>query len=160
MGELIVDFAHRRRSNIESKDVKEAVKFSPVAEVRFYESSDEPDVSERYFTEDDYKAFRKANLKAVVKVHQSYLSLLGPKSQEESDEDLDCSILTTGLENLLTPTIIKQTAQRKKEVRQAVLDEQKHQQEHGYHDRFMIAHASRCHSALGVKRAQRIAGAF
>ena len=30
-------------------------------------------------------------------------------------------------------------AQRKKEVRQAVLDEQKYQREHGYYDRFIIA---------------------
>lgn len=85
MGELIVDFAHRRRANIESKDVKEAVKFFPIAQVRFYESTDtKPDVSERYFTEEDYKAFQKANLKAVEKVHQSYLSILGPESQKNN----------------------------------------------------------------------------
>ena len=160
MGELIVDFAHKRRSFIETKDVKKAVKFSPLAEVRFYKSLDEPDVKERYFSKEDYKAFQKVNVKAVKKLHQRYFSHLsgeGPKFQEEKDEDLDC--ILTGLENLLSPIIIQQTVQRKKGVRQAVFNEQKYQKEHGY-DPLMIACVSRCHSASGVKRAQRIGTFF
>ena len=145
--DLIVDFAHRRRSYTEPADVKKTVHFSPLAEVRFYECLHEPDAREQYFNKDDYKKFRKAHQRDLEKAHRISLDL------SKSDEDDECTL--TGFENVRTPGIMSKTLQRKKDVRRAVLNEQKYQKESGYCDPEMIAYVSRCHSEAGVIQALR-----
>ena len=77
-------------TDVGSKYAKKAVKFSPLAEVGFYKSLDEPDVQEHYFSREDYKAFRKANVKTVKQLHKIYLLHLpkGPSSKKKKKKIL------------------------------------------------------------------------
>ena len=162
MPNLFVDFIHRRRSSVNASDgTKKAVTFLPTVEIRSYKLSDESDSSKLYCTKDDFKKFERARERAVKKLHRRHLSLLSSSSSEsqETSKELGCILLTTGLENILTPNIIEKSFEQTSAVRQAVFDEQKRQKESGYDDPEMIALVSRKHSAWGAQRVIRI-GSF
>ena len=142
--DLIVDFAHRRSSFIETKDTV-SVRFSPLAEVKFFQRSDHSYPSELYYTNDDYQAFQQDHVRDADE---------SPSKSQEILEGSDW--LLTGIEKFLTPTSVQETIQRRQTHRQAVFDEQQRQRDIGENNPEIVACVSLCQSMYNVKRAKKV----
>ena len=161
MSNLIVDFAHRRTSFTGSQCKTKAVTFSPMSEMTFYERPQESDASKLYYTAEDYRAMRTANLQATQEAHRRYLAISLASSKDLNSTEIQREVLDglniTGIENVLSPSTAKKFVARRKQHWRAVLQEQAQQDESGEYDPDMIACASQRHSKWAVKRAQKIA---
>ena len=89
--------------------------------------------------------------RAVVEVHQALLSRL--PLPEVLDETLHA---THGIENMLTPSIMKKRKESRMTPWSVVLLEQEKQNEFGEYNPFKIAAASRRHSEWSVARAKKV----
>lgn len=90
-------------------------------------------------------------MRAVVEVHQALLSRL--PLPEVLDETLHA---THGIENMLTPSLMKKRKESRMTLWSVVLLEQEKQNEFGEYNPFKIAAASRRHSEWSVARAQKV----
>ena len=147
--DLIVDFPQHYIEPPSPEGV--SVRFSPLAEVKLFQSTDDSDASKLYFTKDDYLAFRIENVVRVV--NKVFLEMKSSKSQVPM-EGYDYTL--TGIEKILIPNNVTKTIQRRKEHRWAVFEQQQRQREFGKSSPVMIALKSRCHSVWDAKRAQQI----
>lgn len=113
-----------------------------------------------WYTDKDYKATRKENKRVVQELHQIHVSLSSISSQAESadNEEVFGGCVMTGIENLLTPRIIKKSHACMTKRRNAVLSEQEHERQNqvGERDPYKLACMSHLHSSRSIKRAHKI----
>ena len=127
--DLIVDFpAQARQLAISTKPKKKRVTFSIMSDIRFYERPDKVHAKELHYSKDDMTRFKMANWQAVRDVHTRHLSLA------ETTTEADAKVVFqgcefTGIENLLTPSLMKKAMALKRGYRNAVLYEQERQDE-------------------------------
>ena len=153
MSDLIVDFPSKGHSSSFMR-AKTTVQFASLAEVRIFQHQEKFDPSDIWYSDQDYRSMKKVNRIEVVKeVHKKYLML---STNQEGGSEVDYTELTclAGLENLLTPKIIKKAKASRRKCLNAVLEEQS-QQESGerQEDPDKLAALSRRHSEWSAKRA-------
>ena len=157
MSTLIVDFPAqtRRRATSRSKPTKEkAVHFSNKSDVRLYERPDKVYANELHYSRDDISQFKKSNRQAVLDMHVKHLSLVNGTEVDARVVFQGCEL--TGIENLLTPGLVKRTMACKRGCWNAVLDEQERQDASGCHDPDRIAHAAHEYSRRTARRSLKI----
>eukprot|EP01083_Nonionella_stella_P033659 92111_1 len=118
MCDLIVDFPRTRKAGCKTKP--RGVHFSSFCELQFYEPADEAVSSELYYSDRDYSEFKRSNRRTVVEMCKRYKSV--STCPEEGGVFQGCNL--TGIENFLTPSLIKKSVARKRQLLNAVLDEQ------------------------------------
>ena len=148
MTDLIVDFPTR------SPTVKRMVQFSNMTQIRFIEPIDQ-DVAQFYYSSKDYKAMRLATKNAVRQANE-VLGALSSSSDQESEHGIDEDLILAGIENILTPAIIKRTRSCRAQYTKAVLDEQERQDSTGLYDADRLAFVSHQYSKSAVRRAHKI----
>lgn len=107
-----------------------------------------------FMGEKEQRAMREARLRAINDAREVLFfkqSSVGPLDEDELASDT-----LTGIENLLTPSMIKKTLRCRERCFSAVFKEQTKQIESGCYDPERIAYASRLRSAWSVKRAEEI----
>lgn len=147
MSELIVDFPRRRRNSKMKR-----VQFSGITEITFFERLDETESSKIWYTPQDYRNMRSQNHEAVLHAHTSMRSFI---SKDEETQEIDGSIFT-GIENLMTPALIRKSRQRRAQCISSVLEAQERQDIDEDHDSLGLACVSKEYSKSAVKRALRI----
>ena len=148
MTDLIVDFPTRGSS------AKKTVQFSNMTQIRFIEPIDQ-DVAQFYYSSKDYKAMRLATKNAVRQANE-VLGALSSSSDQESEHGIDEDLILAGIENILTPAIIKRTRSCRAQYTKAVLDEQERQDSTGLYDADRLAFVSHQYSKSAVRRAHKI----
>lgn len=151
-GPLIVDFAPRRMSSVKHK-VKKTVNFSSVQSVGFGALTHESDVSKLFYSKEDVYNMKRARRRAVKKVRQRHEMIA---SGQCFNDEVFNSCSWVGIENLLTPGIIKKTVTSRDQCVHAVLEEQMRQAAYGECDPFRLAHVSHLSSKWAVNRAKKI----
>lgn len=143
MSDLIVDFPRERSS-------PEAVRFDPMVDVQFFERV--RNKNKLWYQDEDYLAMKKARRVSVIEVHRTYLDHpSGPVDQLEK-----LGACTTGIENMLSPKILRRVQVCKARCLNAVLDEQDRQDKYNEYDPMKIAAASLKHSNWSATRAHTI----
>lgn len=144
---ILVDFPHGRNSYIPLDAERKGVTFSStnLIQARHYRCPDETDTSKLFYRDEEYEAMRAERVQAVRDAHEAFHS--------NSSQDLDF----TGLENLLTPELVRKLLRRRNRVRRAVLAAQARQGERGEEDVNIIAWASYHHSKTSARQAAKIA---
>ena len=154
--DLIVDFpAQARQSAISSKPKKKMATFSIMSDIRFYERPDKVHAKELHYSRDDMSQFKVANRQAILDIHMKHLSLA------ETTTEADAKVVFqgcefTGIENLLTPGLMKKTMACKRGCWNAVLDEQERQDASGYCDPDRLARAAENYSRWATRRSLKI----
>ena len=151
MSDLIVDFPNRR------SPIKRMVQFSNMNEIKFVKPIDigQDVISQLYYSSEDYKAMR-VNTKKAVRRANKVLGALSSSSDSESEHDINEDLILTGIENILTPAIIKRTRSCRAQYTNAVLDEQERQDSAGLYDADRLACISHQYSKSAVRRAHKI----
>lgn len=153
MSDLIVNFTQARKVGFKARS---GVRFSPDSTVRFYAKPNKDDASLLYYTKSDYQGFKKESKLTVQEIHRRYHARCKCPEEQDSDDIFQGCVLT-GVENLLTPTIMKKSVARRVGRLQAVLDEQDRQvEEQGYCDPDKLASVSRRYSKASMQRAEKI----
>ena len=150
MTDLIVDFPNRKRRFLSlscSKPKSKSLQFSEMSQVKFIQPIDEADVDTLWYSRKEYQAMRHATKKNVQQAQRSLLS---------NPQDVD-SCMINGIENLLTPALIKKTKACRAQCTQAVLAEQERQRHAGVYDPESLALSSKSYSRSSMRRAQTIA---
>mmetsp|Transcript_33258 Transcript_33258/g.59894 ORF Transcript_33258/g.59894 Transcript_33258/m.59894 type:complete len:163 (+) Transcript_33258:123-611(+) len=156
MTDLIVDFPQQRRSNSfagSNKIVRKTVHFSPMNELRSFERNDNMNTGNIWYSDNEYKAMRIANIQAVQDVRRIDLS---PSSNLVDGAEALEDCVTTGIENLLTSSITKKSKARRAQCSNAVLDEQERQDSSGEYDSIKLACVSNHYSKWSTRRARAI----
>ena len=157
MSTLIVDFPAqtRRRATSRSKPTKKkAVHFSITSDIRFYERPDKVHAKELCYSREDMSQFKIANRQVVLDMHMRHLSLANNTEVDARAVFQGCEL--TGIENLLTPGLVKRTMALKRGCWDAVLDEQEKQDAAGCHDPDRIAHGTHEYSRRTARRSLQI----
>ena len=155
--DLIVDFpAQARRTVVSSKPKKKMVRFSSEYDIRFYERPDKVLAKELYYSREDISQFKDANRQAILDIHMKHLSLVNGTTEDDANVVFQgCEF--TGIENILTPGLMKKTMALKRGCLNAALDEQDRQDASGYCDPDGLALASQEYSRWATGMAQKIA---
>lgn len=151
MTDLIVDFPRRHENSlcVQGKSKEKRVQFSYMSEMTFFETN-ETDSSQIWYGPQEYREMRLENKQAVLDIHRRI------RSSKDAVQGLDGCIIT-GLEHLVTPSIIKKTKERRTLCLRAVLEEQERQEDEGVNDPVLLANVSLSHSSWAVKRAHTVA---
>ena len=132
MSDLIVDFPNYHHVVPRSK----AVQFSIMTQIHFIANPiDDSDVCHRWYSSKDYKEMRAANKQVVRQVHKRYGTMSSsscPSDPSGNDEQGDTYL--NGIENILSPSVIKKTKVRRLQCTNAVLAEQERQYHAGVND--------------------------
>ena len=99
--------------------------------------------------------FKIANRQVVLDMHMRHLSLANNTEVDARAVFQGCEL--TGIENLLTPGLVKRTMALKRGCWNAVLDEQDRQDACGYCDPDRLARAAENYSRWATERALKIA---
>mmetsp|Transcript_22040 Transcript_22040/g.40430 ORF Transcript_22040/g.40430 Transcript_22040/m.40430 type:complete len:173 (-) Transcript_22040:501-1019(-) len=102
MSDLIVNFPQQRCNSSVGKSAKKTVQFAPMNELRFFERNEKMNRGKFWYSDKEYKA-----MKTVTQQGKRYLSL--SSNQVDNADALDDCIVT-GIENLLSPNIIRTPA--------------------------------------------------
>lgn len=162
---LIVDFPrHLQNSDITSdinrasniNRVKKRVDFSPMSELCYFEREvNDLDKREIWYTKTELKDFRADNKRAVYEFQLRSIAL--SSSQQDSARDHTPVLLqelpTTGIENVLTPKLVKKSKLRRVCCWNAVLGEQERQYSYGEYDPVKLAKQSTYYSSCSAERA-------
>lgn len=157
--DLIVDFPRNTRSgrrcrSSDNSNAKRKVRFSPTGQVRYYERPDPLYRSDMHYAPREYDAFKRENRRDVRDVHR----LLDASSSNNTNKDVllpgDCVL--TGIENLLTPRLIRRSVATKSGLTGAVLAEQERQYAGGTRDEERMARIARHYSERSVRRSTAI----
>lgn len=137
--------------------VKKSVQFSASNDVHIYETSDDLDVSDLFYSEEDIEAMGYERLLDAKNINKKYETISSSGSEKEL-RAMNRTMNLTGVENLLTNNDIAQKLSRYKE-RQicSVLHEQERQQESGECDPLRLAQIATTLSVWSVQRAEKIA---
>ena len=108
-----------------------------------------------HYSRDDITKFKMANKQAVRDMHTRHLSLVDGAEVDARAVFQGCGELT-GIENHLTPGLMKQTMACTKGCWNAVLDEQERQDASGCCDPNRIASASQKYSRWATRRSLNI----
>ena len=156
MTELIVDFPAQARRNVGIRSKKKIVRFATVYDIQFYERPDKAHARELHYSGGDIRQFKLENMQAVQDIHMKRLSLANNGTKEDEKAVFQgCEL--TGIENLLTPGLMKKQAACKRGYRDAVLDEQERQDASGCFDLYGLARAGQEYSRWATKRSVKIA---
>ena len=98
--------------------------------------------------------FKTSNRQAIQDMHMRHLSLVNGTEVDARVVFQGCEL--TGIENLLTPGLVKRTIACKRGCWNAVLDEQDRQDASGCHDPDRIAHAAHEYSIQTARRSLKI----
>ena len=150
MTDLIVDFPNRSASA--SKSGKKLVQFSPTSELKLFKQ--DSSVEARWFSQKEYREMKMANRRAVQTAYRRYLSISSGNSSDWH-EPFDPSSMV-GIENMLTPGLIKKSQAARERRLRAVLSEQERQDEAGEYDPDKLAQVSQTFSKWSTKRASTI----
>ena len=169
--DLIVDFPSQVRQSgvrmahqqhrpafiigVSSKPKKKMVTFAIMSDIRFYERPDKVHAKEVHYSRDDMTKFKKANRQAIRDMHTRHLSLVNGAKVDARAVFQGCGEMT-GIENHLTPDLMKKTMACKKGCWNAVLDEQERQDASGCCDPNRIASASQKYSRWATQRSLTI----
>ena len=159
MYDLIVDFpAQALRTAVSSKPgKKKKVHFSTEYDIRFYERPDKVHAKELHYSGDDIRRFKATNKQAILDIHMRHLSLATTTTEADAEVVFQgCEF--TGIENLLTPSLMKKAMALKRGYRNAVLYEQERQDASGYCDPDRLARAAENYSRWATKRSLIIGG--
>ena len=126
--------------------MKTMVHFSNEYDIRFYERPSKVNAKELHYSREDISQFKVSNRQAVRAIHMRRLT---------SDNGAEGEL--TGIENLLTPGLVKRTMALKRGCWNAVLDEQDRQDACGYCDPDRLARAAENYSRWATERALKIA---
>ena len=156
MADLIVDFPSRARRDASSESSRRAtsksVSFSPEMTIQFYRGPTKAEDDKVRYTSDEYRKFKTDTRSAVRSIHRQYLAL----AAETGDADAFKGCDLTGLENLLTPELIRKTAARKWAHMCAVIGEQERQADEASEDADRLALVAGTSSGASRKRAMAI----
>ena len=143
MSDLIVDFP-QRRCHAGKIAKMEGVHFAKEYEIRFFERHDKADC----------EAMRIAARRAAQDVQKRVLKLRSSSGSDSADvaDELDSCTLV-GIENMLSPNIIKKTRASIMQCRRAVLDEQARQDESNHeYDPDRLASVAQHHTQWATTR--------
>ena len=153
--DLIVDFPAQARRKVIGSKPKKMVRFSTMSDIQFYERPDKVHAKELHYSREDIREFETANRQAILDIHMKHLSLVNGTTEYDANVLFQgCEF--TGIENLLTPSLMKKTMAIKRRCWDAVLDEQERQDASGYCDPD-IARAAENYSRWATERALKIA---
>ena len=147
--DLIVDFPNSRTIS------KKTVQFSLTSSMVIVSRVDE-DANDVWYTSKDYKGMRLATKLAVLRAQKKLLSISTSDLESMEDPDEMGDAIVTGIENLLTPNIIRRTKARRNQCIQTVLQEQESQYRRRKFDPESLAHASYHHSRTAERNAWTI----
>lgn len=168
MTDLIVDFPSRRSFSKDTitcnkRSRRKAVHFSPMAHICLIEPTE--DESSSWYSSKEMKSFRVQNVKNVQEVNRHVLAITSGTFGSDSASSMpqvesqhlmnDCSLV--GIENLLTPKIIKKKLKMRRRCVEAVLNEEERQFRTGECDMDRLAAVSAQYSKWSVQRAEQIA---
>ena len=131
------------------------VKFATMSEIRFYERPDEARAKELHYSKEDIRQLKIANRQAVQDVHIRQLSLVNDGTEDDARVVFQGHNLT-GIENLLTPSLVRKSMACKAGYRDAILDEQDRQDASGCYDPIKLACAAEDYSRWATKRSVMI----
>ena len=152
--DIIVDFPQQRcNSSVGEKRVRNTVYFAPMNELRFFERNEKMDTGKIWYSNKEVKAMRIATVQAVKDTRK--ISLSRPSNQVDGADALEDCVMT-GIENLLTPRIIKKSKARRSQCLSAVLEEQKRQDSSGEYDPIELACVSNHYSKCSARWAHTI----
>ena len=156
MSDLIVDFpAQTRCTAVSSKSKKKMVHFSTnISDIRFYDHPEKIHKNELHYSRDDISQFKKSNRQAIQDMHIRHLSLVNGTEVDARVVFQGCEL--TGIENLLTPGLVKRTMALKRGCWDAVLDEQDRQDASECRDPDRIACAAHEYSRRTGRRSLKI----
>ena len=152
--DLTVDFPQEtHRAGVEFKlGTRPNLRFSGKIEVRFYRRADDSTSSELHYSEEDYRNFKRDSKRAIKEARR----LLSFPDDDDSVRALHECVVITGIENSLTPELLRRSATAKILRTNAVLNEQDRQDSMGIYDEERLAMISRQCSEWSVQRAVKI----
>ena len=151
MSDLIVDFP--RRGSTSTKRVQ----FSTTSSLKFVKRiEDMADASKVWYSSKDYKSFRAENKRSLQNARKA-LDAISASDLEMKEKVRQTDVIDmTGIENMITPTMIKRAIAHRAEYFNAVLNEQDQQESAGIFDADKLAKVSSQHSKSSRRRAQNI----
>lgn len=161
MDNLVVDFPGRCAVSKKKAKVRNAaVSFSTSSQLHIIERIN--DKSEIWYSVQDYKAMNIAAKHAALMMNKQYRRSSSSRqhgrvvADASSSSSLGMDDRLTGIEHLISPSVIRAIKHRRAECSKAVLREQQRQVESGIYDPDSVAFASHSHSKHAAKRARAI----
>ena len=155
MSDLIVPFPKQRINRFFcKKPAEKMVQFSPTLDICFFQRIESnADKSKIWYTKKDTMAIKLATNRAIQEVHmKGEISTESCKKVNDVAEALLDSFCTTGIENVLTPEIMRKVRAAKGRCRTSVLLEQERQDASGEYDPDRLASISQQCSVWSVQR--------
>ena len=146
---LIVSFPDQRRR------ASKKVRFSTMSELSFFERNEVEDSHNMHYSKKEYEEMR-ADIKRSVEDTRRRMSSLSSTSSDSEQDDANLSLLVTGIENLVSPGVIKKLFSSRMCHVRAVLNEQARQERSGRCDPDRLARVSQSHTEWANKRARTI----
>ena len=135
---------------------KKVVRFAPEPEIQLFERQNNPDDARKlWYSRKDFRTMKMRNtMQAVRDFHIRYCSSSFGSSGGDTIFDLELEL--NGIENLITPHVVKTRQVNRNRYFVEVLEEQDRQEYSGEYDAKRLGRISRHYSKWTTKRAYQI----
>ena len=134
--------------------VAKSLQFSATEEVFIYDTADDIDRSDLFYSDEDIDLMGNERLRDAKAINKKYETISVSGSQKEL---ILRGMNLTGVENLLSKEIAEKSSRYKERQIYSVLHEQQRQRELGRCDPLRLAQISKSLSVWAVERAEKIA---